>query len=79
MPADPTSANSDDLSKLCLPMTASAQANGACDRAVRAFPRASTRPFAHPRDPSPSKWAGQGLDSELRTVGFPAPRHRRKS
>jgi hypothetical protein len=42
MPADLTSANSDDLSKLCLPMAASAQANGACGRAVRTFPWSST-------------------------------------
>jgi len=42
MPADLTSANSGDLSKLCLPMAASAQANGACGRAVRTFPWSST-------------------------------------
>jgi hypothetical protein len=44
MPADLTSANTDDRFKLCLPMAASAQANGACGHAVRPFPWSSTSP-----------------------------------
>ena len=34
MPADPTAANRDDRSKLCLTLTASVQANDECDHAV---------------------------------------------
>ena len=42
MSADPTPANSDDCSRLCLPMAASAQANSACSRVVRTFQWSST-------------------------------------
>ena len=42
MSADPTSANTDDRSKLCLPMADGAQASGACGRAVRTSPWSST-------------------------------------
>ena len=41
MLADQTSTNSDDRSKRCLPIATSAQANGACDRAVRTSPWSS--------------------------------------
>jgi hypothetical protein len=44
MPADPTAPNSDHHSKLCLALTASAQANGECGRAVRTSRWPSTSP-----------------------------------
>jgi hypothetical protein len=79
MPADPTAANSDDRSKLCLPLAASAHANGAGGRSVHTSPWSCTSLSFYPRDPSPRKLSAPGLDSEHRTVRFPAPRHRRKS
>ena len=79
MPADPTAAHSDDRSRLCLTLTASAQPNGECGRAVRISRRSQHKPFAHPRDPSPRKKSATRPNAEPRTVHFPAPRHRRRS
>jgi hypothetical protein len=42
MSADPTSADTEDRLKLCLPMAFDAKANGACGRAVPTSPCSST-------------------------------------
>ena len=65
MPADPTAAHSDDRSRHCLTLTASAEPNGECGRVVRISRRSQHKPFAHPREPSPRKRAARDRTRNL--------------